>query len=434
MNLCKLNRSILLAAAPLAVLLNADSAFAAEPEWWTQQKKLCGLSSTTVYNSWDGKCGGGSSGGGGTRINYQARQQQIVLNAAQQMMPLVQQLVHNALYGDPEEEARRAQEQERIRFLQQQADEDAVRNAERARQRIFAMLKSSDPYQPPALKRDDAVGSAAAAPAMPSIALIKLGESTDRNDAASARAGGGFDTKGPIQGATLPAPPPTPSATAAAGVAPVASSALANAPAAATSSAPSPRAAPNREELLKALQAQLDQRVRDQKFFDDLLAALKRAPKRDVALLADVQGKLDANTRELDVLAEKINTAEQRGASADALLDASGSGGYPRSPAFLKGFEAATQCYSQNAGPACASVSSQQHTACIADYQGGYTTGEKLKQVVMQEAFDTGASAGRAGQLANGPSDTRADGPCRVQWVETYNRGYLQAKNSAAAK
>ncbi len=39
----------------------AAPAIAAEPAWWTQQKRNCGLPSNLAYNNWDGRCNTGGS-------------------------------------------------------------------------------------------------------------------------------------------------------------------------------------------------------------------------------------------------------------------------------------------------------------------------------------------------------------------------------------
>jgi hypothetical protein len=40
-------------------LLTCTRIASAEPEWWTQQKRACGLASNLAYNDWDGHCGSG---------------------------------------------------------------------------------------------------------------------------------------------------------------------------------------------------------------------------------------------------------------------------------------------------------------------------------------------------------------------------------------
>lgn len=103
-------------------------------------------------------------------------------------------------------------------------------------------------------------------------------------------------------------------------------------------------------------------------------------------------------------------------------------GGAPakRSEAFSKGFQDASQCYSQNAGPYCSGITGDQWQACLSDYRSGYQVGDKKRQQSMDEAYRVGQSAGAGGGLADADSDPRALGPCRTQWIEAYDRGYFQ--------
>lgn len=110
------------------------------------------------------------------------------------------------------------------------------------------------------------------------------------------------------------------------------------------------------------------------------------------------------------------------------LSDADGK--KPKSDAYTKGFNDASGCYSQNAGPYCMGASADQQQACVADYRAGFELGDKRREMVMQEAYQAGQRAGASGGLANGASDSRAEGACRTQWVEIYNRGYFQGKNA----
>lgn len=105
-----------------------------------------------------------------------------------------------------------------------------------------------------------------------------------------------------------------------------------------------------------------------------------------------------------------------------------------RSSSYTKGFEHASQCVSQNAGSACAGVIADQQQACVADYRGGYDSGMKQKALVLQEAYQTGQSAGERGELANAASDQRAQGPCQIEWIESYNRGHFKGKNAKAVR
>lgn len=101
-----------------------------------------------------------------------------------------------------------------------------------------------------------------------------------------------------------------------------------------------------------------------------------------------------------------------------------------KSSSYTKGFEHASQCYSQNSGPACAGVTAGQQQACVADYRGGYDAGSVQRTLVMSEALQAGRGAGTSGGLVNGASDARATGPCRTEWIATYNRGFFEAAHA----
>lgn len=93
-------------------------------------------------------------------------------------------------------------------------------------------------------------------------------------------------------------------------------------------------------------------------------------------------------------------------------------------PAFSKGFEAAGQCGSQNAGPYCAGAAAEQQKSCAADYHDGYALGEKDQKALLERAAKKGADAAAGGVQNNAASDPDAQGGCRTQWVQAYNRGY----------
>lgn len=106
----------------------------------------------------------------------------------------------------------------------------------------------------------------------------------------------------------------------------------------------------------------------------------------------------------------------------------------PKSQHFTKGFEDADGCYPQNAFGHCAGAKPEEQSACTSDYRAGFEVGDKRRVLVMEEAFRTGERAGRAGERNGGFTDTRAQGPCRLQWIETYNRGYFQGQHAKASK
>lgn len=107
-----------------------------------------------------------------------------------------------------------------------------------------------------------------------------------------------------------------------------------------------------------------------------------------------------------------------------------GSANQAKSTVYSKGFEHASQCISQNAGSACAGASSDRQQVCVADYRAGYDAGSKQRTFVLQEAYQAGQSAGARGELNNGASDQRAQGPCRTDWINSYSRGHHQGKHA----
>jgi len=100
---------------------------------------------------------------------------------------------------------------------------------------------------------------------------------------------------------------------------------------------------------------------------------------------------------------------------------------------FTKGFEDASQCYPDNAFGYCIGVRKEDQDTCPNDYRAGFEVGDKRRQLVMDEAYRAGEQAGRAGDRNGSFTDHRAQGPCRLQWIETYNRGHFSGKNAKAA-
>lgn len=100
--------------------------------------------------------------------------------------------------------------------------------------------------------------------------------------------------------------------------------------------------------------------------------------------------------------------------------------------AFTRGFNDASQCYSQNAGPRCAGVAAAQQNTCLSDYRAGYQIGDQQRRQVLEEAYHAGQEAGAKGELANAESDPRALGPCRIQWISAYTNGYGQGRHATS--
>lgn len=98
-----------------------------------------------------------------------------------------------------------------------------------------------------------------------------------------------------------------------------------------------------------------------------------------------------------------------------------------KSDSYSKGFEHASQCISQNAGTSCVGVSAGQQEGCVSDYHAGYESGNKQKKITMQEAFQAGQGAANRGEKDTSFTDQRAQGPCRLEWIDSYKQGYLKS-------
>jgi|GEM_PF-5233732 len=96
-----------------------------------------------------------------------------------------------------------------------------------------------------------------------------------------------------------------------------------------------------------------------------------------------------------------------------------------KSDSYSKGFEHASQCISQNAGTACVGVSDIQQASCTSNYRAGYESGSKQKKFTLQEAYQAGKSAAHNGEKDLSFTDQRAQGPCRLEWIDSYKQGYL---------
>lgn len=63
-----------------------------------------------------------------------------------------------------------------------------------------------------------------------------------------------------------------------------------------------------------------------------------------------------------------------------------------KSSSYTKGFEHASQCISQNAGSACAGVTADQQSTCVADYRGGYDSGSIQKNLFCRRPIRPGTA------------------------------------------
>jgi hypothetical protein len=143
------------------------------------------------------------------------------------------------------------------------------------------------------------------------------------------------------------------------------------------------------------------------------------------------QARREAATRQrlLDMQNGVVSSASPAvGASAASPDKAADS--QPKSAGYTKGYTDASQCYSQNAGTSC--VGDADERQCVMDYRAGFDVGDKQRVKLMAEATVAGQRAGANGELANGGSEPGAEGPCRLQWIETYNLGYFKGKQARA--
>lgn len=198
----------------------AAPAPAAEPAWWTAQKKSCGLSPGLAYNSWDGVCKSstGAAGGGSSLQN------QLLLQGAGALGNAIGQSIHDSLFGSPQDEARKAQEAAEQQRLIELRRQEELQQQELAKQRILGALKGAETSGGLALKLDSeqpllvreapqgAFGATEIVPANSGFSSLgglqlKLGDDAEQS---SVQVSQGFDTAGKIKGAELLAPPPVP--------------------------------------------------------------------------------------------------------------------------------------------------------------------------------------------------------------------------------
>lgn len=118
---------------------------------------------------------------------------------------------------------------------------------------------------------------------------------------------------------------------------------------------------------------------------------------------------------------EQVNSMEQ---GLRAWLSSFASGSRKPDSYYYLGFEDGSQCFSQNAGPRCdkAGAPKADYENCLASYRLGYTAGERAKRSLLQSAHEKGEHDRQAG-LTYGDTDTRAEGPCRVEYLMSYNNG-----------
>jgi hypothetical protein len=99
-----------------------------------------------------------------------------------------------------------------------------------------------------------------------------------------------------------------------------------------------------------------------------------------------------------------------------------------QSAPFQKGLHDASQCYESTARVYCLSVPAKEQNKCAELYQTGFSAGMIYQKTLLKAALFYGKrdkEDGKKNQSFNHPD---AEGPCRVKWIESYNRGYFVGK------
>lgn len=173
-----------------------------------------------------------------------------------------------------------------------------------------------------------------------------------------------------------------------------------------------------------------------QMFLQGLLGSTQESPEQRARREEEMRRAADEAARRA---AEEAQRQELRHQDMMASIlpppGAAPAGGANANPAdksqhYTKGFDDANGCYPQNAFGHCAGAEPEEQSACADDYRAGFELGDKRRVLVMDEAYRAGERAGNAGERNNGFTDPRAQGSCRVYWIETYNRGYFQGKQA----
>lgn len=126
-------------------------AFAAEPAWWTEQKRTCGLDPGLAYNTWQQR--GSPCNRGGSSGASSLQQQQ--LDLAGQFGFMLGQAIRESLERQAQRQAEEAARQAELRRL---AREEEERRLQEARSRILAMGKGIAASSEMSLKKESSGG------------------------------------------------------------------------------------------------------------------------------------------------------------------------------------------------------------------------------------------------------------------------------------
>jgi hypothetical protein len=151
----------------------------------------------------------------------------------------------------------------------------------------------------------------------------------------------------------------------------------------------------------------------------------REAAKEAQQLREKAEADLRAAKAQFEQQQRKVNNVEQ---GLRALVSSMASAQRQPDGYFYLGFEDGSQCLSQNAGLRCdkARAPAEEVQHCLATYRLGYAAGEKIKKALLEAAFQRGQLDKQAGRTY-ADTDSRAEGPCRYEYIMSYNNGHFGA-------
>jgi len=162
-------------------------------------------------------------------------------------------------------------------------------------------------------------------------------------------------------------------------------------------------------------------------------AQAREALKEAQRLRRQAEADLLLARSQMDQKQARVNGVEQGLRDILASMAGPGSRGTgPKESAFYKGFQDGSLCFSQNTGNFCRQAAAGDVENCAGSYRLGYSAGEKIKAQVLRDAHERGRQDKLTGRNY-ADTDSRAQGPCRYEYVMAYNRGYFNARISLLA-
>jgi len=97
--------------------------------------------------------------------------------------------------------------------------------------------------------------------------------------------------------------------------------------------------------------------------------------------------------------------------------------------AWKKGRTDAVSCSPSNGHGYCSGAGGD-YSSCQDGYTRGFTDGAAVRDLAMQRAYEVGRAAGAGGEENASFNHPDAAGSCRISWVQEYNRGHLDGRQS----